>query len=203
MVGHSLTVVLLNIAGARRHLASNPAAADEALAQAEIVGRESLDTVRTVVGLLHSPEASQRDAPLRDGRDVVALVEQARRAGLPVTLTVAGDPAALEPTIGLTVVRLLQESLANANRHAPGAPIDVRLCVTAGAVTATVVNPVERSAPPIATRPGVGLSSMTARVAALHGSIDIGVRADRWVVSWHLPRPAAVPDAARADVGAT
>lgn len=200
VVGHSLTVVLLNIAGARRHLATNPAAADEALAQAETVGRESLDTVRTVVGLLHSPDAGQRDEPLPDGRGVVALVEQARRAGLPVTLTVEGDPTRLEPTIGLTVVRLLQESLANANRHAPGAPIDVELHIAGNAVDASVSNPIGRGTVP-SNRSGVGLSSMTARVAALNGTLATGPCNGRWVVRWHLPRTA--PIVAVADAGAT
>ncbi|MCU1501449.1 MAG: integral rane sensor signal transduction histidine kinase [Ilumatobacteraceae bacterium] len=188
VVGHSLTVVLLNIAGARRHLATNPAAADEALAQAETVGRDSLDTVRAVVGLLHSSTESQRDAPLPDGRQVAPLIEQVRRAGLQVDLQMTGDPATLEPTVGLTLVRVLQESLANASRHAPGAPIAVEMLVDPAFVRAAVANPLP-SAPPRTPPAGVGLSSMSARVAALNGTIDAGPHDGRWVVRWQLPRP--------------
>ncbi|MBA3399944.1 MAG: hypothetical protein H0U01_08285, partial [Acidimicrobiia bacterium] len=51
VVAHSLTVVMLHVTGARRVLGSNPARAEEALARAESVGRESLDSIRQVVGL--------------------------------------------------------------------------------------------------------------------------------------------------------
>ena len=62
VVAHSLTVVMLNLTGARRALATDPARADEALARAEIVGRESLDSIRQVMGLLREPGV--RAAPL-------------------------------------------------------------------------------------------------------------------------------------------
>ncbi|MDQ3681053.1 MAG: histidine kinase dimerization/phosphoacceptor domain-containing protein, partial [Actinomycetota bacterium] len=57
VVGHSLSVVLLNVMGARRVLTLDPAAAAEALDRAERVGRDSLDSVRAVVALLRSPAA--------------------------------------------------------------------------------------------------------------------------------------------------
>ncbi|MEO7397698.1 MAG: histidine kinase dimerization/phosphoacceptor domain-containing protein [Ilumatobacteraceae bacterium] len=93
IVGHSLTVVLLNIAGARRHLATNPAAAAEAMERAESISRDSLETVRSVVGLLSSSGDSQRDAPLPGGGDVLPLLEQAKRCGLPVSVALSGNPS--------------------------------------------------------------------------------------------------------------
>ena len=55
VVAHSLTIVMLNVTGARRALATQPERADEALARAETVGRESLDSIRQVMGLLRDP----------------------------------------------------------------------------------------------------------------------------------------------------
>lgn len=190
IVGHSLTVVLLNIAGARRHLATNPVAAAEAMERAESISRDSLETVRSVVNLLSSTDDSQRDPPLPGGADIVPLLEQAQRSGLPVTLTVSGNLAELEPALGLTVVRLLQEALANATRHAPGEMIDVDLQVTDACVTATVSNAIaDRSASGVlAARAGLGVAGMTDRVTAVHGSLDAGVRDGRWVVRAFLPR---------------
>ena len=57
VVAHSLTVVMLNLTGARRALATDPDRADEALARAEVVGRDSLDSIRQVMGLLRDPES--------------------------------------------------------------------------------------------------------------------------------------------------
>ena len=56
VVAHSLTVVLLNLTGARRALATQPERADEALARAEAVGRDSLDSIRHVMGILRAPD---------------------------------------------------------------------------------------------------------------------------------------------------
>lgn len=188
IVGHSLTVVLLNISGARRHLSKNPDTAAEALDRAESVTRDSLETVRNVVGLLSSE--NQRFAPMPGGGDVRTMVEQARRSGLPISLALTGDPADLEPAVGLTLVRLLQESLSNASRHAPGAPIDVALTVAPNNVTAVVSNPMPRGADgaPSTSRRGLGLASMTDRVAAVRGTLEIGRRDDRWMVRCVLPR---------------
>lgn len=188
IVGHSLTVVLLNISGARRNLANNPAAAADALERAEAVSRDSLETVRSVVSLLSSAGESQRDAPLPGGGDLVPLLDQARQSGMPIVSTIAGDPARLEPSIGLTLVRLLQEALANASRHAPGATVDVDVDIDDHRVTATVANAMPASARSASDRVGVGLASMHDRVAAVSGSIRIGAEHGRWLVHATLPR---------------
>ena len=198
IVGHSLTVVLLNISGARRHLSKNPATAAEALDRAETVTRDSLETVRNVVGLLSSE--NQKFEPMPGGGDVRAMVEQARQSGLPISLALSGDPAELEPAVGLTLVRLLQESLSNASRHAPGAPIDVSLTVMPDNVTAVVSNPIARGTEASSSgRRGLGLASMTDRVAAVRGTLEIGRRDDRWLVHCVLPRTVR----AAPEIGAT
>jgi len=188
IVGHSLTVVLLNISGARRHLSKNPDTAAEALDRAETVTRDSLETVRNVVGLLSNE--NQKFEPMPGGGDVRAMVEQARQSGLPISLALTGDPAELEPAVGLTLIRLLQESLSNASRHAPGAPIDVSLTVAPSNVTAVVSNPMPGGADgvPSTGRRGLGLASMTDRVAAVRGTLEIGRRGDCWLVHCVLPR---------------
>ena len=68
VVAHSLTVVMLNLTGARRALATDPARADEALARAELVGRDSLDSIRQVMGLLRDPgSTAPRPQPTLEG----------------------------------------------------------------------------------------------------------------------------------------
>jgi signal transduction histidine kinase len=209
IVGHGLTVALLNISGARRHLATNPAAAAEALERAEQVSRESLESIRTVVGLLSSGADRQGDAPLPSGADVVVVVDQASRSGLAVRLDLVGDPSELDTATGLTLVRLLQEALANASRHAPGAPIDVAVALDDRAVSLCVGNDLTAHTPPSGRR-GLGVAGMHDRVAALHGRSAIGAEGGRWVVRCTLPRslrhelgtqPTAVaPDVARGSV---
>lgn len=190
IVGHSLTVVLLNIAGARRQLAKNPKAADSALREAESISRESLDSVRQVVGLLSNGSASQTDAPLPGGGDVVAIIEQAKRSGLPVESCVRGDPALLEPAVGLTVVRLLQEGLVNAHRHAPGVPIAVTIDVEERTVSTRISNDLCAGPHSLASsHSGLGVPSMKDRVAAVNGTLRVGESNGRWSIDCVLPRP--------------
>ncbi|MCU1393749.1 MAG: integral rane sensor signal transduction histidine kinase [Ilumatobacteraceae bacterium] len=190
IVGHSLTVVLLNISGARRNLANNPVAAADALERAEAVSRDSLETIRAVVTLLSTADESQRDAPLPGGADVAPLLDQARQSGMPIVATVTGDPARLEPSIGLTVVRLLQESLSNASRHAPGETVDVDVRIDERLVVATVSNAMPAVVRSASDRVGIGVAGMTDRVAAIAGSIQVGPHDGRWIVRASLPRPA-------------
>ena len=192
IVGHSLTVVLLNISGARRQLATNPKAADSALQQAESISRESLDSVRNVVGLLSNGSPRQTDAPLPGGADVMPIIEQAKRSGLPVEAAVYGDPASLEPAVALTLVRLLQEGIANAHRHAPGTPIDIAIDVEERMVSATVANDLLTGTQTASQRSGLGVPSMKDRVAAVNGTLSIGAIAGRWRIECVLPRPMRV-----------
>ena len=93
-----------------------------------------LAEVRTTVGMLRrdadGEEASTGPLPGIDG--LPALVERFRAAGADVTFTVEGDTAGLPATAGLAVYRIVQEALTNAAKHAPGAPVAVRLAIGAG-----------------------------------------------------------------------
>jgi signal transduction histidine kinase len=190
VVAHSLTVVMLNVSGARKALASHPELAAEALDRAETVGRESLDGIRRVVGLLRAGDEPGVGGPQPTARDLPAVVEQQRQAGATASLDVTGDLDGLDPLTGATVVRLVQEGVTNAQRHAPGAPVDVRLAVEERRVTVTVDNgPAQR--PPLDRdrgRQGLGLLGMRERVEALGGTVTAGPSGEGWTLTAELPR---------------
>jgi len=186
VVAHSLTVVMLHVTGARRVLGSNPARAEEALARAESVGRESLDSIRQVVGLLRAGEDGRSATePSQPGLDALdALVVGYRSAG--VDLSVDFRFVDLDPAIGLVVYRLVQESVANALQHAPGAPCTVVI---------DTVQPANPYAGQLrsATRPGLGVRGMRERVLAAGGTFRAGPDdAGGWRVVATLPLRAAV-----------
>ncbi|MDR6173837.1 signal transduction histidine kinase [Nocardioides zeae] len=195
LVAHSLSVTVLHVAGARQVLLDGvadaaegrPAALDEAtreaceaLADAEEVGRRAMADIRRTVGLLARGDGEGRYA-LPDARDLPALVAQVRAAGLPVEAAVEGDLAAVPPALGLGLYRVLQESLANAARHAPGAPVQVEVDVRRGA-RLRVVNEVLPGAVP--GTDGSGTDGMAARVAGLGGTLRAGRRREGGVVRW-------------------
>src|SRR5690606_5160941 len=125
-LGHSLTAVVVNVAGARRALATEPELAHEALERAERSGRESVDTIRSVLGLLRPEDTDGAgvSAPV-SAADLPAVVAAQQAAGVEIDLQVTADLGACDSVAGAAVVRLVQEALTNAARHAPGAPVTI------------------------------------------------------------------------------
>jgi signal transduction histidine kinase len=194
VIGHTLTVSLLHVQGARLAVRHDPADAERALAEAERLGRECLAEVRVTVGMLREDDAADRAAPLPGAGGLPALVEQYRSAGGDVTLTVEGDIAGLPATTGLAVYRIAQEALTNAARHAPGAPTEVRLIVSPGAVTLTADSrAVPGRGPGADAGPGLGVISMRERAESVGGSCEAGPGGRGWLVRARLPLNGGTP----------
>ena len=243
LLGHSLTVIAMQAEGARAILATDPAAADEALAVIGETSRRSVDEVRSLVDMLRSdvgggasddvdtgadPDdrtSSDSDTGSRATGDTVdaeigALagsgveasghedrlellrepVRQAQRAGLPVTLET--DPTDRIPAATEQVLhRVVQESLTNVLRHAPGADTRVLLRTEMGRVALVVENtPAPRPPGPQASdahvgdgedgpvHRGFGLIGMRDRVTDLGGSFTAGHTPEGgWRVRAELP----------------
>jgi len=188
VVAHSLTVVMLHLTGARRALATDPQRADEALARAETVGRDSLDSIRQVMGLLRDP-GTGRDVSQPGLADISALVDGYRTAGLALEVVDRIDASDVDPTVQLVAYRVVQESLANALQHAPGSSCAVTVERSTGELRVEVIN----AAATVATtarsaRAGLGLRGMIERVRAVGGELTAGPSADGgWRVSARIP----------------
>jgi signal transduction histidine kinase len=172
VIAHSLTVSLLHISGARLALEHDPEDAARSLAEAERLGRESLDEVRSIVGLMRSSENGSRPdlAPVPGLEGVAELVARFRNAGADVTLECDGEFVTVPATAGTTIYRIAQEALTNAAKHAPGSAVHVRLACAAGRVELTV----DSSGPPGTANGGHGLSTMRERAEAIGGTCDAG-----------------------------
>lgn len=187
LVGHSLTVVLLSITGARRLVRDDPDAASAALVEAEAVGRASLAEIRTSVRALREIDAAGAGmAPTPAAADVAAVVERMVSAGSPVDLEITGDVAEIEPVTGLVVYRVVQEALNNAVRHAPGAPTTVAVAVLPDAVHVDVYD--ASAVGHNGGAAGVGLIGMRERVEAVGGTLQAGPVTGGWRVHARLPR---------------
>ncbi|HEU5265732.1 MAG TPA: histidine kinase, partial [Jatrophihabitans sp.] len=108
VIAHSLTVSLLHVSAARLAVADDPADAERALAEAERLGRASLDEVRHAVGLLRDPDHADPTVPLPGSVDVPTLLDGFRAAGARIDARTDGDLAALPATVGLATYRILQ-----------------------------------------------------------------------------------------------
>ena len=182
VIGHSLTVSLMHVSAARLALDEDRAVAERALAEAERLGRASLDEVRHTVGLLREQDGSESTAPLPGGAEVEDLLAQFRAAGAQVYATIDPSLAEVPRTVGLAAYRIVQESLTNAVKHAPGAGVVVRADVDADAVRLTV-----ESAGPPRSGTGLGVLGMRERAESLGGSCTAGPGGAGWLVRAELP----------------
>jgi signal transduction histidine kinase len=213
VVAHSLTVVLLHVTGAKRAIVSNPAGATQALERAETVGRESLASIRQMVGLLRSDDGADSHGPLPTLADIPELVTQYREAGLQIETDIEAvalsDEFRVDPGTELAAFRVVQEALANVLQHAPGQgctlhvgrPSDsdtLRVLVENPLVDPRLAEPRTGTHPGDSTpdpRRGLGVLGMHERARAAGGSVETGSTPEHtWRVEAKLPlHPAAAP----------
>ena len=112
-----------------------------------------------------------------------------------VTLEIHGHIHSLPPDATIALLRIAQESLVNAAKHATGQPVTMRLDFSDSQTTLTVVNalPGLASAAAVEPRPdtiadGYGLVGMRERLLLLHGSLSARARAGHWEVAAEVPR---------------
>jgi signal transduction histidine kinase len=185
VIAHSLTVTMLHLTAARLAVGrGDNTAATEALEEAEKAGRTSLNEIRHTVGLLRTDGTGPSTDPLPSAPDVPALVDGYRAAGLDVSLDLHGDLDRVEPAAGLALYRIVQESLTNAGRHAPGARTTVHIEV---GPPLNIDVRTEGAAPNRPRRAGMGLTGMAERAAALGGSFEAGQSDTEWRVAATLP----------------
>jgi signal transduction histidine kinase len=181
VIAHSLSVMIALAEGA----AATPdqSRSRTAIASVAETGRRTLAEVRRLLARVRSDDEGPADAraPQPRAEDLPELVGEFGRAGLPVRLRVSGDPRP-DAALGLTVYRIVQESLTNALRHARGVTrVDVRVEWRDDAVSILV----EDDGLAVAvSEGGRGLLGMRERAALYGGTAEIGPREPRgWRVS--------------------
>jgi signal transduction histidine kinase len=95
----------------------------------------------------------------------------------------------LAPATELAAYRIIGEALANAERHAPGAPVVVTVTSSAKALGIEVRNDLSAPVSDLRHADGIGIGSMRARAEELGGHADVGPRGREWRVSVRLPQP--------------
>ena len=120
--------------------------------------------------------------------DIDDLARESEAAGQQVDLVVDLDGAAVRESVQRTIYRVVQESLTNARKHAPHAP--VRVQVTGGDEGIRVI--VDNQVPIGVTdgdplHGGNGLIGLHERVRLEGGTLESGIEAGRFRVLVGLP----------------
>ncbi len=185
LVGHSLAVVLLHLAGARRLIRTDPDEAEAALVQAEQVGRDSMGEIRRAVALLRD-EQVDASAPMPDLSDIAGVVERYRDAGLAVTYHATGRLDGVDGPRAVAGHRIVAEALANVSKHTEGAVVEVGIDVSDDACSIRVENRGGRQVAALGPG-GHGLIGMRERALSAGGSLLAGPTEGGWCVDAVFP----------------
>jgi signal transduction histidine kinase len=181
-VAHAITLIVLQAAGAGRVVDTHPALAAEAMRHVQDVGRQAIDELRLMLGLLEPAKLPGAEPPT-DGQldNIVALVHDLRRAGQEIDLVVEGVPGSINQEAAVAAYRVVQESLTNARKYSDvRRPVEVRVIWAATEVQILVRSydsaDNDSSTPSLST--GHGLRGMQERASAVGGKFKAGSTSD-------------------------
>jgi signal transduction histidine kinase len=167
-LGHSLTVVQMQLQAARALLESGREGAEEVLAKAQHQSQEALGEVRRSVGALRGPRVVP---PL--GTALHDLAAESAAVGLPTSVRVVGDERAIADPAREALFRAAQEGLTNVRKHAGASRAEVVLDYAAAAVRVEVRDD-GRGADEDGDGDGVGLLGLRERAEDLGGRLELG-----------------------------
>jgi signal transduction histidine kinase len=128
VVAHRVSLMTVQAGAAKAVAARDPEGALRAMGAVEEAGRQALDELRHLLGVLRPETDLDGLGPQPGLADLPKLVEQVREAGLRVSLATDGVSAGLPARVDLFAYRIVQEALTNVLKHAgPGARTEVRL----------------------------------------------------------------------------
>ena len=178
IIAHSVSVMVVQAAAARRVLDAEPETARGSLESIETTGRQALGEIRRLLGVLRrDDEAEEAKAPQPGLANVEALVEEMRRAGLSVDLRVEGEPGPLPPGVDVSAYRVVQEALTNTMRHAGPARVSVIVRYRTDDVEVEVTDDGRGLGTRSTPAGGQGLVGMRERIALFQGDFEAGPRA--------------------------
>ncbi|RAY12677.1 sensor histidine kinase [Actinomadura craniellae] len=193
VVAHRVSLMTVQAGAAKAVAAADPDGALRAMGAVEEAGRQALDELRHLLGVLRPETDLDGLGPQPSLTGLPRLVEQIRAAGVEVSLAADGTPAGLPARVDLFAYRIVQEALTNVLKHAgPGARAEVRLGADRSGLVVEVLDggPAALPGPGVApngTR-GHGIIGMRERALLLGGTLDARPRPDGgFHVVAHLP----------------
>jgi signal transduction histidine kinase len=175
VVGHAVTVMIVQAEAARRLLASKPDRAAEALLAISATGNEALAELRHLLAVLADGDGREEVEPEAGLAWLESLLERMRALGMAVELHRRGEPWPLQRGLDVTAYRIIQEALTNVLKHAGHTKADVRLDYAPDHLAIEVADRGPATYLPDENA-GRGLMGMRERVAAYGGELDAGPR---------------------------
>lgn len=182
IVSHCVSVMVVQAGASEELMTRDPDRARESMRVVQETGHQAVAELGRMLGVLRgrpdgSPSGASTLAPQPGTGDLSDLAERVSGLGVPVQLTVSGNPRTLPPGLDLTAYRVVQEALTNAVKHA-GRPAKahVEIRYWPQALDIDIVD--DGHTPPSGATAGHGLIGMAERVAVYGGRLEAGARAE-------------------------
>jgi signal transduction histidine kinase len=171
-VGHELSLIALRAAALEvdTELPERHRRAATELREAAATATERLGEI---IGVLRDADAQAPVVP--SDESIAELVDRAAASGLAVRLVQEGA-AEPSPMVDRAIHRVVQESLTNASKHAPGAEVVVTLTRAEDEIVVKVADTGPTRAVPGIPSSGTGLAGLAERIRLVGGSLTAGPR---------------------------
>lgn len=181
VIAHSVSVMIALSEGAAAASRTRPEQAAETMAQVAETGRGTLAEVRRLLGVLSEEGEAAERRPQPGAAELDGLIAGFRAAGVPLDYVTSGDPTD-DQSLGLVVYRIVQESLTNALRYAPGAAVTASVHWSGYGVGIEVVDD-GPGGEQTSQGAGRGLLGLRERASLYAGTVDAGPRPEGgWAV---------------------
>ncbi len=207
VLGHAVSVMVVQAGAAEQLLDSDPAAARVALQEIAGTGRSSLADIRRVLGRLREGEEAPSPLEPSPGLGALpALVARVEAAGLPIRLQLDTDASTglregSLPGVELAGYRVIQEALTNCLKHASASSVAVTVAADehwlsiqvrddGAGVSSQSGKPLPGGTATPTVDGGLGLSGMRERVSVYGGDLRAGpARGGGYLVTARIPLP--------------
>ena len=181
VISHHVSAIGVHAGAARLGLPDGDSPVRKSLGAVESASRAAMADLRRLLDLLHAEAGAGQ--PGLDNLD--ELVETVRAAGLPVRLTLLGEPREVPGSLDVALYRIAQEALTNALRHGEG-PVEVELNRGRTEVVLTVTNRL-RANGKVSEYAHRGLAGIRQRVTLFGGEVSYGEHGENWQIRTRFP----------------
>ena len=178
VIAHNVSVMVVQAAAGEDVFDEDPGKARDSLAAVASTGRAALAELRRLLGVIRAEDDRGEPAytPQPGIEYIDDLVRQVRETGLPVELSVLGEPRPVPEGVGLCAYRIVQEALTNTLKHAHASTAQVQLRYVPDALELQVLDDGSRAVAVNGESAGQGLIGMRERVALFGGELTAGPR---------------------------
>ncbi|MEA2192473.1 MAG: hypothetical protein QOI73_2594 [Solirubrobacteraceae bacterium] len=185
VVTHTVAVMVVQAAAADAVWERDPLQARASLRAVEESGRTAMADLRGMLSGLQPDDAPARLRAQPGIEQLGMLAQQIRTTGLSARLTTVGSVDAVGAATGLSLLRIAQESVTNALRHAGASAIAIDLVIDEQSVRLSIADDgvgydaARTSADPLDPQRlgGRGVHGMRERATVIGGTLDIGAQA--------------------------